>query len=105
MLARPWRRSAYLPGRWPEGADISVAIVMERREADRRSQVLWGVMLHGSTQSRVTVRNISEAGAMIETAERMATGASIEIEIPGLGIKLAQVAWAQRPRYGIRFTN
>jgi len=62
-------------------------------------------MLHGSTQSRVTVRNISEAGAMIETAERMATGASIEIEIPGLGIKLAQVAWAQRPRYGIRFTN
>ena len=49
------------------------------------------------------VRNLTAGGAMIESAHQFRVGARLKLDIAGLGLVSATVAWSLDGRAGVKF--
>lgn len=81
----------------------------DRESADRRGHVrrtlrIESVLKGARDPSKVAVLNLSEAGMMLHTAEDLAVGETIAIELPEAGIVEARVVWKRVSLLGCEFT-
>lgn len=54
-------------------------------------------------EASVRVHNASETGLLLETAEPLAEGDAIEVDLPEAGATRARIVWASGSLYGCRF--
>lgn len=59
--------------------------------------------LAGDTPSTATIRNLSETGLLLETSVDLPVGEWIGVDLPGSGVRSAQVVWVSEHLYGCRF--
>lgn len=64
------------------------------------------VQLEGAEEPlRVTVRNLSAAGMMVERDRRVKRGQRVTVELRNLGQVTGMVVWARNPIFGIAFDD
>lgn len=73
---------------------------MPRVEVNCVCFVREGAILH-----RALVRNISQGGLSIETANRLSVGGEVTVTLPGLPPQPATVRWSNGQHYGIGFNT
>ena len=71
---------------------------MPRIETDCVGFVREGAILH-----RAVVRNISQGGVSVETANPLTVGGEVTVSLPGLAPQGAVVRWNDGSRYGLTF--
>jgi hypothetical protein len=78
----------------------------DARAADRRRLTL---QVQGSTPARgyadVTILDLSETGALIETGAELAVGETLDVQIPEAGATAATIVWSSGRFYGCAFTG
>lgn len=78
--------------------------VSERRASARHVAVILIAKLSMATeQSICRIRNISEMGALIETAMRLTVGQTVSLELRSDLCMTGQIMWADDGRAGVRF--
>lgn len=83
-------------------------IVMDEQNqrAKDRSNASFAAMLRSDAgELSVTVRNLSEGGAMIEGARNLSMGIPVSVQIPNIGWVEGSVVWALENRCGIAFRD
>ena len=66
----------------------------DRRTTARRELRLRVASLAGeSAAANVVVLDLSQTGLLLETSARMATGESLQIDLPHAGLQTAEVVW------------
>ena len=73
--------------------------VSERRRAVRRSLKLGA----GTSDKRVTIRDISLTGMLLETSTPMLVGSGFQVELPHVGAVAAVVVWSSGEFIGCEF--
>ncbi|BDA83367.1 hypothetical protein Sa4125_09090 [Aureimonas sp. SA4125] len=58
-----------------------------------------------SGQTQAIIHNLSESGLLVETKADLALGEWLHVEIPDLGLRSAQVAWASDGLFGCKFAE
>ncbi|HWU94542.1 MAG TPA: PilZ domain-containing protein [Sphingomonas sp.] len=59
----------------------------------------------GRPDEQVRVRNLSQGGLMAEYAQPIERGATVEVEVRGVGWVSGRIAWATDGRVGIAFDS
>lgn len=86
------------------GAYLAVETPGESRGAARRKlQFETAGRLPPGGEAHVRVHNASETGLLIETAEPLAEGDAIEVDLPEAGPARARIVWSSGSLYGCRF--
>ncbi len=75
----------------------------ERRRSERRPMRLPSESAGSANPVSATVRNLSETGLMIETAQDLAANDAVTVRLPMVGEVAATVIWARGPFYGCEF--
>jgi PilZ domain. len=75
----------------------------EIRTAPRHPLIWTGVLYHDYQSTKIRVRNISETGAMIETATPVRVGAEPLLELSDAASISATVVWAVGDQVGLSF--
>jgi hypothetical protein len=73
----------------------------ERRSRPRRTLYLELGSAGGGP--RTVIRNLSETGLLLETAEPLNLGEEISVELPEAGLVQASVVWTRAPFFGCEF--
>jgi hypothetical protein len=76
----------------------------ERRSATRASLYLAASLYHDGHASAVKIRNISSAGALLDSPAVFTPGALVQL-VRGSLIVHGLVAWATNGRYGLKFSG
>lgn len=79
------------------------SLTADKRATDRVSASMPGVVRIAVGDLQVTVRNISDEGAMIEGVSDIEIGSRVAVRMRGIGWVDAKVAWAIAPRCGLAF--
>lgn len=79
------------------------SLTADKRAKDRVSLSMPGVLRLAAGDIKVTVRNISDHGAMVEGVSAIEIGSHVAVRIRGAGWVEATVAWAIAPRCGLAF--
>ena len=75
-----------------------------QRRAAPRHPLIWSAEIHHNHDSvRVRIRNISETGALVESAHGYAVGAEILLDLGEAGQHFAKVGWSHGDQVGIKF--
>lgn len=79
-----------------------------RRDAQRRAAprhpLIWSAHIHHSHDSiRVRIRNISETGALVESAQSYALDCEVLLDLGDAGQHFARVSWAHGDQVGLKF--
>ena len=77
----------------------------EQRQAARRPLRLEVESGNVAAAASATVRNLSEAGLLIEAYEGFAVGETVTLRLPMAGSVEAAVIWARAPFYGCEFAR
>ena len=75
----------------------------DRRRRSRRTLRLEVADAPDGASGRAVVRNLSETGLLLETAEPLQNGDSISVELPEAGTVVARVVWSRAPFFGCEF--
>lgn len=78
-------------------------LTADKRASARVSLALPGLVRLASGEVRVTLRNVSDQGAMVEGVTGVEIGSQVAVCIRGVGWVDAKVAWAIAPRCGLAF--
>lgn len=73
----------------------------DRRRSARRALRLGAAA--GDSGELATLHDLSLTGALLETAEPMLVGATLEVELPHAGMVEASVVWNSGEYYGCQF--
>ncbi|HEU4821007.1 MAG TPA: PilZ domain-containing protein [Qipengyuania sp.] len=87
--------------------DSIVMPSVETRNFERDSLFLMAelVLDGGVAAGRVTVRNLSAGGMMIEGAPRLVRGTRVALDLRNIGPVLGTIAWTQGRRTGVAFDD
>jgi len=77
----------------------------DQRRVSRRTLRLEVESAIGANAARGIVRNLSETGLLLETAEPLANGDTLAVELPEAGTVGARVVWCRAPYFGCEFEN
>jgi hypothetical protein len=77
---------------------------LERRSRARRTLFLEIAAAGGPGAGRTVIRNLSETGLLLETAEPLTLGENIAVDLPEAGVVQANVVWTRAPFFGCEFT-
>jgi hypothetical protein len=77
---------------------------IDRRVSKRASLYLAATVYHDGHPSPVKIRNISSAGALLESRSDLPSGALIQL-VRGNLIVTGLVAWSSDGRYGLKFSG
>lgn len=78
---------------------------IESRKRSRRTlRLLVNAEIHNG-HSKAVIHDLSEAGILIETKERIEIGEWLHVDIPDAGLKLAQVTWGSGQFFGCKFSE
>jgi hypothetical protein len=80
-------------------------LTADKRATARVSLSVPGLIRLAAGDVRVTVRNISHEGAMIEGVSDVEIGLHVAVHIRGVGWVDARVAWVIAPRCGLAFDS
>ena len=85
--------------------DLAQEDFAAQRSTARDSLLLAAMMRHPHLAEpvKVRVRNLSAGGLMAEYADTISPGASVEIEVRGVGWVSGKVAWSTDGRIGVAF--
>lgn len=75
----------------------------DRRRASRRTLRLEVAGDESGAAGRAVVRNLSETGLLLETAEPLQNGDTLSVELPEAGPVTARVVWCRAPYFGCEF--
>ena len=75
----------------------------QRRAAQRHPLIWSGEILFNHDSERVRLRNISESGALVESASSFPVGAEVLLDLGKAGQHFAKVSWAHGDQIGIKF--
>lgn len=75
----------------------------ERRRTSRRTLRLEVEGAGNEAAGRAVVRNLSETGLLLETAEPLRNGDTLSVELPEAGAVVARVIWSRTPYFGCEF--
>jgi hypothetical protein len=75
----------------------------ERRRAARRTLRLEVAGAEGGRGGRAVIRNLSETGLLVETAEPLQNGDTLSVVLPEAGPATARVIWSRAPYFGCEF--
>jgi len=75
----------------------------DRRRSARRTLKMGAQSDHSSVSERVTIHDLSQTGALLETSNPMLVGAEFHIELPHAGKVEATVEWNSGEFYGCQF--
>ena len=75
----------------------------DRRRGSRRTLRLEVADAPGTASGRAIVRNLSETGLLLETAEPLQNGDTLSVELPEAGAVVARVVWCRAPYFGCEF--
>jgi len=80
---------------------------VDTRSSERDSLFLMAdlVVENGGPATRVTVRNLSAGGMMIEGAPRLARGTRVAVELRNIGPVAGTTVWIQGRRTGVAFDD
>jgi hypothetical protein len=80
---------------------------VETRNFERDSLFLMAELVvdGGVAAGRVTVRNLSAGGMMMEGAPRLVRGTRVALDLRNIGPVLGTVAWVQGRRTGVAFDD
>ncbi len=80
---------------------------VETRNFERDSLFLMADLVSdgGVPATRVTVRNLSAGGMMVEGAPRLRRGARVAIDLRNIGPVAGTIAWIQGRRTGVAFDD
>ena len=92
-----------MESRGPISIDEEVAALS--RGADRDSLFMQAVLTLPGRPAPFTVRvrNLSPGGMLAETAERVAEGTTVEVELRNVGSVPGRIVWSGEGRFGIAF--
>ncbi len=76
-----------------------------QRANDRSSASFAAMLRSDSGELSVTVRNLSEGGAMIEGVRNLSMGIPVSVQIPKIGWVEGAVVWVLENRCGIAFLD
>jgi hypothetical protein len=80
--------------------------VANSRRTERRHPLIWmGEVLYSHNSEKVRLRNISEHGALLETAVTYPIGAEVYLDLGEAGQHFATVSWACSDKVGIKFAT
>jgi len=83
--------------------NVQKSMIAEERAA-RRQKLIWkGVLHHDNQSTDVRIRNISTAGAMVESAAPVAVGSELMLQLSETVSIRATVEWAVDDQAGLRF--
>lgn len=82
---------------------LSAEDVARQRNNSRDSLLLSAQLRIDGKVEQVRVRNLSAGGMMAEYAAPVPQGASVEVEVRGIGWVRGRIAWATEGRIGIAF--
>ena len=78
----------------------------EQRRAELRHPLIWWGEIHfNHDTTRVRLRNISEQGALVDSAFAFAGDAEVLLDLGGAGQHFATVTWSRGDQVGLRFAN
>ena len=77
----------------------------DQRRTQRRAMRLVIESARAEAAASATVRNLSEAGLLIEAGEGFALGDTVTVRLPMAGAVDAKVIWARAPFYGCEFAQ
>ena len=83
--------------------DTQQSRIEGRRQPRRSLRLETSGVLPGGLDANVTVHNISVAGLLIETAQQMAVGEVLAIDLPNTGPVGVEVVWQSGQLYGCAF--
>jgi hypothetical protein len=88
-----------------EGSMISrqVKRLFDQRDEPRAAIPVLGELTSRGTASAVRTENQSANGAMIECAEALHIGESVQLTLPGEAPRRATVRWVRDGRIGLHF--
>ena len=75
----------------------------DRRRGSRRTLRLELADAPGAAAGRAVVRNLSETGLLLETAESLQNGDTLSVVLPEAGAVVARVVWCRAPYFGCEF--
>ena len=83
--------------------NVQKSMIAEERAA-RRQKLIWkGLLHHDNRSTEVRVRNISTAGAMVESSAPVAISSELMLELSETVSIRATVEWAVDDHAGLRF--
>lgn len=85
--------------------NVSQADVGSRRFRRRELQLPTSGSLANGAAANVMVHNISQTGLLIETAEELAAGESLSVDLPNAGAVEAEIIWVSGGLYGCVFLD
>ncbi|AGH49648.1 type IV pilus assembly PilZ [Sphingomonas sp. MM-1] len=78
----------------------------EERRSTRTRLLLDGGVRHGTEDfADITVHDLSVDGFRAESAMELSPGMTVEIDLPGIGVREADVMWAGYPYAGCAFVQ
>jgi hypothetical protein len=78
---------------------------LDERKFKRADTVIPGMLIFGNLKVRISVLDLSIAGAKIRTDAPIDAGRRISLAIDGFGSFPAEVVWRREGRIGIRFRD
>ena len=85
------------------GAPAPAADQPQRRGGLRHPLIWSGEILHDHDSTRVRLRNVSDRGAMVDSARPFPEGAEVLLDLGGAGQHFAIVSWSRGDQLGLRF--
>ena len=76
---------------------------MTRRAGNRHALVWSGEAFFEHDSHKIRFRDISQTGALVESAKRFETGSELFLDLGEAGNIFAKVSWARGDKYGLRF--
>lgn len=83
---------------------VEAGPVDDSRRAKARHPLIWSGTVHWDHDSHpVRLRNVSETGALVESATRFPEGAELFMELGEAGSVFARVSWSRGDQTGLEF--
>jgi len=76
-----------------------------RAAARKRLRLVTSRLRQGSAAQDVHIHNLSADGMLLESAEPLADGEGLAVELPGSGNHSARIVWSSGEFYGCRFAK
>ena len=95
-----------LASRCEELKDKVMHTQLAERRRHERTPVSWsGTLITNDVMQDCEVRDFSQGGAMVSSADSIPMDRSITLRVPRTGVFVGQVAWRNDDRMGLSFVN